>query len=96
MSVLFASASRSLEEKISLVEDYANWELEYRKNRASAGGTITTCVAPRILERLRRRSYTRGYRLNMVISTTTGKPNEDRLLLLDILVEKLVTGMFAG
>jgi len=32
----------------------------------------------------------------MVISSTTGKPNEDRLLLLDILVEKLVTGMFAG
>ncbi len=78
----------SLEEKLSLVEDYANWELEC--------GTMATSVAPRILERLRRRSYTRGYRLNMVISSTTGKPNEDRLLLLDILVEKLVSGKFAG
>lgn len=82
------SASRSLEEKISLVEDYANWELEC--------GTMDSCVAPRILERLRRRSYTRGYRLNMVISSTTGKPNEERLLLLDIVVEKLVSGEFAG
>jgi len=85
----------SIEEKISLVEWYANWELEYRKSRASSGGTMAPCVAPRILERLRQNQYPEEYRLKTVVSYR-GIVNEDRLLLLDILVEKLVSGKFAG
>ena len=77
----------SVYEKTLMVESYANYALEC--------GTMKTTVAPRILERLRQNQYPEEYRLKTVVSYR-GIVNEDRLLLLDILVEKLVSGKFAG
>jgi len=46
-------------------------------------------VAPRILERLRDQRAVRGFRLKSIMSTT-GTVNKDRLLLLDIVFDKIM------
>tara|TARA_R110002051_G_scaffold34736_2_gene77143 strand:- start:2656 stop:2904 length:249 start_codon:yes stop_codon:yes gene_type:complete len=74
----------SLEEKISLIQSYGE--------QVRVEGSIKTSVEPRILERLRHNAYPEEYRLKSVVSYR-GKVNEDRLLLLDILFDKIEAGI---
>jgi len=70
--------------KIAVIQNYGD--------RMREQGTMETSLEPRILERLRHNAYPEEYRLKSVVSYT-GKVNEDRLLLLDILFEKIAASM---
>ena len=74
----------SLAMKIAIIQNYGD---HMRKQ-----GTMETSLEPRILERLRHNAYPEEYRLKSVVSYR-GKVNEDRLLLLDILFEKIEAWM---
>lgn len=80
MSRLCADTA-SLDSKISLIQSYGEYRFEC--------GTMESSVAPRILERLRDQRAVRGFRLKSIMSTT-GTVNKDRLLLLDIVFDKIM------